>query len=468
MLYDLLKPVAGVALRWYYRSVSVAGKQRIPATGPIFLAPNHPNAMVDALVVAWSTDRQVGFTAKSTIFSNPVLAAFLRSVGVIPLKRVADMVKEAAAKGESPASATSDSAAAVIDPSRNADSFRAVSEALAQGKAIVVFPEGKSHDEPQLAPLRTGLARMALQARDVQKVRGIRIIPIGLLFEQKETPRSAVLVQTGVPIHVDDIPEGEHAVENLTELVTERLESVTLNFESAEDAKRIVAIGDTLAAVLEPVTSISDGGPSLSARLALTRRAERVRQALARSNSEPLRALVADFEERLATFRAKLSAHRIDAADLFIDVSATPGVRFAIREGLIAALLVPVSIWGRVTHFVPIRITRALALRGARNRDEPAMNTIVIGLALVLASYAVMTIAVGVLFGFWWAMLFLVSLVPSASSDMRYGDRTERRSERMRAYLLFRKRPELRNELLAEADWLRKQAGAIEQQLQPA
>ncbi|MBC8086804.1 MAG: 1-acyl-sn-glycerol-3-phosphate acyltransferase [Phycisphaerae bacterium] len=453
MLYELLKPVAGIALRWYYRSVSVAGRQRIPESGPVFLAVNHPNAMVDALVVAWTTRRRVGFTAKSTIFANPLLSAFLRSVGAIPLKRVSDMAK------------ASDAITPVLDPSRNADSFRAVSLALAAGRAIVVFPEGKSHSEPQLAPLRTGLARMALQARDTMGVRGIQIVPIGLLFEMKEQPRSEVLVQVGAPILVDSIESNEHAVESLTALVAERLEAVTLNFESAEDAARIAAVGDTLAALLEPVSSLGEGGPSLSSRLAMTRRAERVRKALEHVPSVELTEVVAEFERRLELFRTRLAAERIAASDLFIDVSATPGARFAIREALLAAVLIPVSWWGRLTHWLPIRITRWLALRSARNRDDPAMYTIVIGLVLVVAAYAVQTVIVGVLFGFWWSMPFLLSLVPSASSEMRYGDRARRRTERMRAYLRFRQEPQLRAELLAEADWLRKEAGVIEQRL---
>ena len=61
-----------------------------------------------------------------------------------------------------------------------------------------------------------------------------------------------------------------------------------------------------------------------------------------------------------------------------------------------------------------------------------------------------------------WGIVFLATLIPSASSDLRYGDRVERRSQRSRTYLRFREHPELRAELLAEADWLRRQAGAIE------
>ncbi|MEO7359370.1 MAG: hypothetical protein ABI120_03515, partial [Gemmatimonadaceae bacterium] len=91
---------------------------------------------------------------------------------------------------------------------------------------------------------------------------------------------------------------------------------------------------------------------------------------------------------------------------------------------------------------------------------------IVIGLGLVLASYAVQTALVWWLVGAKWAIVFLATLVPSASSDLRYGDRVERRTQRMRTYLRFREQPALRDALLAEADWLRQRAGAIEAMLQ--
>ncbi|MDQ6610863.1 MAG: lysophospholipid acyltransferase family protein, partial [Gemmatimonadota bacterium] len=368
MLYEILKPIAHVALTWYYRSIDVAGRSRIPRNGPVFLAVNHPNALVDALVVAVALPRRVHFTAKATIFSNPLVAAFLRLAGVIPLKRAADEVKHA------PEAKT-----ATADPSRNAESFRAVSAALAEGHAIVLFPEGKSHDDPHLAPLRTGLARMALLARDTYGVHGIKIIPVGLLFEQKETPRSRVLIQIGAAIEVDAVPTGDHAVESLTALVSQRLNSVTSNFESSDDAARIAKVSETLAALIEPTTEIRDSGPSLSAILALSRRTDRVRQALIYNATAELHQRVEIFETRLDAFRARLGEERITAADVHIEIDATPGVRFAIREILIAAVLLPISWWGRIWHFIPIRIARTLALRGATNRDEPAMNTLVFG-----------------------------------------------------------------------------------------
>jgi hypothetical protein len=121
-----------------------------------------------------------------------------------------------------------------------------------------------------------------------------------------------------------------------------------------------------------------------------------------------------------------------------------------------------VGLWGRLTHLVPIQLARRLALRNATTRDEPAMNTLVLGLFLVLGAYVVQTAAVWWLAGPWWALLFLATLVPSASSDLRYGDRMRRARARMRAYFVFRREPELQRVLIGEADAIRREAGDLE------
>ena len=450
LLQTLLRPAARTALRWYYRSISVANGDRIPGEGPVFLALNHPNALIDALVIGSILPRQVRFLAKATLFANPVLARFLRAGGVIPLRRASDEAKLAG------------NANAVPDASRNVEAFAAVARALADGEAVVIFPEGRSHDEPQLAPLRTGLARMALQARDEHRVRGIFIVPVGLLFERKEAPRSRVLVQVGDPIHVDAFADGPNAVNNLTETVRERLHQVTLNFETAEDAARIRRVGETLATLLAPRGTIDAATPTLRDILSIIRRSDRARRALVDRSDQALFARAEALDARLANFRAQLQHHAIHAEDIALDLGMGAGLRFTLREAVRALVTVPLALWGRVTHFIPIRIARFLATRSVHDRDQPAMRTLVIGLVLVLLTYALQTVLAAMLFGWKWALVILLSFVPSASSDFRFGDRYERLRARARAFWLFRRQPELQRELVAEADWLRHEAGALE------
>ena len=52
-MYVLLRAIAGIALRWYYRDIHVEGLDRIPRRRPLLFVVNHPNAFVDALLVGW-------------------------------------------------------------------------------------------------------------------------------------------------------------------------------------------------------------------------------------------------------------------------------------------------------------------------------------------------------------------------------------------------------------------------------
>ena len=100
MLYALLRTLAGVALRWYYSRIDADGLERVPADAPVLLVVNHPNALVDALVAGWVFPRRVVMTAKATLFRNPLLGAFLRAAGVVPLVRAQDVAELSASSDQ--------------------------------------------------------------------------------------------------------------------------------------------------------------------------------------------------------------------------------------------------------------------------------------------------------------------------------------------------------------------------------
>lgn len=189
MIYRVFRWIAGIALHWFYRDIRVVDEEKIPLAGPLLIAVNHRNALVDSLLTGWVMPRKITMTAKATLLENPFVAALFKIIGVVPLRRASD---ESRIANGSP-----------IDRSRNADSFREILQTLEKGGAVLIFPEGKSHNEAGLEPLRTGLARLALQARDRQGTRGVRILPIGLVFEDKGTPGSGVEVRVGDAIDMD-------------------------------------------------------------------------------------------------------------------------------------------------------------------------------------------------------------------------------------------------------------------------
>ena len=212
MIYRLLRWFTGIALHWFYSSIQVIGRERIPKNGPVIVAASHHNALVDALIAGWIAPRQLTLTAKATLMDNAFLAWLFPRVGVVPLRRAKDE-----------ASRNSGSAP---DVARNASAFVYILDVLEKGEMILIFPEGISHSNPELAPLKTGASRLALEARDKRGIQGLQIIPLGLSFEDKGNPGTAVLAEAGTPISLDAV--GDITVDSLTALIAERLAAVSL------------------------------------------------------------------------------------------------------------------------------------------------------------------------------------------------------------------------------------------------
>jgi 1-acyl-sn-glycerol-3-phosphate acyltransferase len=312
MMYSILRWVTGVAIHWFYSEIRVVGRERIPAKGPLLIAVNHQNALVDSLIVGWVVPRRVAMTAKATLVDNPLIALLFKLLNVVPLRRMSD---EARKSGGSP-----------IDRSRNHEAFREIGELLDRGGAVLIFPEGKSHNEAGLEPLKTGLARLALQARDDHGIKGVHILPLGLIFEAKGTPGTVVGVRAGSAIEMDTWTGGDHS--DLTEEIASRLRAVS------EEA-------------------------------GLPPKRHEVRR---------------------------------------------PG-QDSLREQLIALA----AWWGRVTHRMPVRIARSIAVSRSTNADEPAMLTILFGVGLVLLTYVVQITVVGAIaHSIWIGSLYLLGLLAGA------------------------------------------------------
>lgn len=240
MIYGLLRWFTGIALRWFYSRIHVAGREKIPARGPAILAASHHNALVDALIAGWISPRRLTLTAKATLMDNVFLASLLPRVGVVPLRRVSDEMNRR-------------DMAMPLDALRNESAFRDLLTVLEKGGMILIFPEGRSHSEPSLAPLRTGVSRLALEARDIRKVHGLQIVPLGLSFEDKGNPGTAVLAEVGEPIMLDEL--GPVGVEALTSMVFDRLAAVSLRKPPPSPDREAVKRRGALHPVASPLAA---------------------------------------------------------------------------------------------------------------------------------------------------------------------------------------------------------------------
>ena len=86
---------------------------------------------------------------------------------------------------------------------RNLQSLDTGAEALMEGKALGIFPEGKTTDQAHLDKVRSGAARMAIKAYD-DGARGIQVVPMGINYARKDQFRSAAWIRVGDPIDIDE------------------------------------------------------------------------------------------------------------------------------------------------------------------------------------------------------------------------------------------------------------------------
>jgi 1-acyl-sn-glycerol-3-phosphate acyltransferase len=207
VIYRVLRWIAGIALHWFYRDIRIVGSEKTPSSGPVLIAVNHRNALVDSLLVGWVLPRRITMTAKATLLDNPLAATLFRILGVVPLRRASDESRK--------------SDGLSFDRSRNTGAFKEILDVLENRGAVLIFPEGKSHNASALEPLKTGLARLALQARDERAIAGVRILPIGLVFENKGAPGSVVDILIGDAIDMQSWPNSDATA--LTNEVAERL-----------------------------------------------------------------------------------------------------------------------------------------------------------------------------------------------------------------------------------------------------
>src|SRR5439155_1269256 len=208
ILHHFLRRLPEPQTTVFFRRVEVAGLERLPLSGPLVVAANHNQGLMDGILLVAALPRRLRPVAKAPLFRHPIIGPLTRLSGAIPVHR------------------RQDERSGAID---NEAMFSAAESALAMGDAILIFPEGVSQPEPALMPLRTGTARLLLgAARDSGPA--ATLLPVGLMFREPGTFRAgSALVLVGEPVPTADLAAlptrgADGAVRRLTERLGEALQ----------------------------------------------------------------------------------------------------------------------------------------------------------------------------------------------------------------------------------------------------
>lgn len=313
--------VARLLTRAFFRSVETEGSP--PPPGPVILAASHLYGFVDPVVLVARLGVLPRFLAKATLWRTAVARPLLGFARVIPVHRRAD----GAGTGD------------------NAATFADAVAALAEGSMLAVFPEGTTHDDPSIRPLRTGVARIALQAAGTG-VTGVRIVPVGVTYEDKVAVRGRAIVSYGEPIGVpadpglldsDGAPDPER-VRALTDDLQRAIQALTPHFDTTEEA---LALAAAATITLRPAQGAAPTVPLVDV-------AATARQ-LAAVDPGPRRELVS----LVARYRMLLGFVGIDDDDVVRRVGVTDLARRIAVLGVVVAVLAPLALAGLLANVVP-------------------------------------------------------------------------------------------------------------------
>lgn len=426
-----IRALASFAVDVFYR-VDELGEP-VPASGPVVLVANHPNGLVDPILVARRTPRVVHFLGKAPLFSMPLLGPLVRGLRAIPVYRSRDGA----------------------DPARNDEMFRDVFDALALDGVVCLFPEGTTHSEPALLDLRTGAARMALgaEARNDFGL-GVQVVPVGLVYRDKSRFRSAACVWSGEPIDVRRYAaryaeDDREAVRELTEEIRRGLRSVTVELDDWADlplvrfAKRLWRGAERSSAVPE---------------LQSVARALRV---LREERPEAIHALAL----RVGGFQQLLDRLGLAPGDLDVDYDAGNVTRFLSREALRVVVGLPLFAAGAIAWGLPYGVVRSIP------RWRPLEESVVATWKLTIAFFLFplwLLLLTGVTWGLagWLAALAVAVLaIPLGLFAVRFWEQRLRAWESTRVFLRRVRRAPLREELRARRDELAAELRALATEL---
>jgi glycerol-3-phosphate O-acyltransferase / dihydroxyacetone phosphate acyltransferase len=390
MVRRIIVALVRLALRIYFQRIEVTGVEHVPLKTPVIFVLNHPNALVDPVFLLCLAPRDVSFLAKAPLFRMPVIGYLVKALDSLPVYRRQD-------EGE--------------DVSKNQETFIAARKLLARGGTIAICPEGVSHDEPGLKPIKTGAARISLAAVSTGEVSNLKIVPAGLYYTSKTSFRSDALLYFGNPIDVAPVtlePDGtppRDAVRELSDKIEKALRAVIL------DAKHEEELQTTARAERIFSSAINNGkDDSLKDELRLQQRFIKAYPILQSLQPDRLRRL----ETRMKRFEEELHQAGVDSDELSPPSSTFKVFTTIIRRSIVFLLMLGPAVAGTIAHYPAYKLGGFLAKRLSRDSDDVISTVKIISAMLLFPLTWIVLTAVAYIFFGWLAALAALVVIPLA------------------------------------------------------
>ena len=397
--YRIVRRVARFWVWFLFKRVHAHHRERVPEGGALLLCVNHPNNLIDSVLVGAVMPRKVHYLATAALFRNPLLARFLLKAGAIPVYRKQD------------------------DPDkmdRNVEVFAACYRAFDEGRVVAIYPEGTTHAEARVQRIKTGAARIAL-GYEAEHPGALRLVPVGLSFEARKSFNGRVLVSFGEPLAVAPyLPayreDPVKAVEALTTAIQWAMEGQVVHVDRIDAADLVRAVEELYRGEL--VRELRAERGLAENQVDLVRLSRTIVDAVNHFKThDPAR--VENLWQRIQGYRASLARYHVrdDAVRRRLE---PPRVRARVWHSWEAVIGLPFFLYGAIVNALPYFVPRWLAQGMAHKETDYATIRFLASVVAfpVFWGLEIWLVARGL--GGTWAALFALSLPLSGLVAFRY------------------------------------------------
>lgn len=179
IIYPLLRFWVKSGLRLFYRKITVLNEAQADIDGPVIYCANHPNTLLDALLLTCFIKGRPWFLVRSDVFAKPALAKFFNGLHMMPIYRVRDGFGSL---------------------KKNEAIFERCVEVLKQGGKVILFPEGSHSSEPKVRKFQKGVERLYEMAKDANPA----LINVGIHYQAPAKIFTKVVLNFGGTIPAEN------------------------------------------------------------------------------------------------------------------------------------------------------------------------------------------------------------------------------------------------------------------------
>jgi 1-acyl-sn-glycerol-3-phosphate acyltransferase len=220
--FRLMRFYVKIGLFFYTKKVKVEGIKNVPKKGAVLFAVNHPNGLIDPLIVTTNNPRASYFLVKAAAFKKPIIKKILNALSLIAIYRIRDGVDQLA---------------------KNEEVFNQCYDLFDRKNSLMIFPEGSDCRDRTVRPLSKGFTRIIFGAIDKYPDLNIQVVPVGVTYQNASHFPSKVALHYGTPIDASEIYANNipsKSINIVKKQVSDQMKTLSVHIEKDENYNTIL------------------------------------------------------------------------------------------------------------------------------------------------------------------------------------------------------------------------------------